>query len=112
MGSRMADNRPLSDNEAHDRLKAARNALGEAPGVTVAADTGRQSPPAAQAAQVPTAVRAATRGPVPNRRAVAVRSPVSRAQGGRDLGSALVARLSVLGVGPASDLSPIPAVFE
>ena len=36
---RMADNRPLSDNEADDRLKAALNALGEAPGVTVAGDT-------------------------------------------------------------------------
>jgi hypothetical protein len=36
---RIADNRPLSDNEADDRLKAALNALGEAPGVTVAADT-------------------------------------------------------------------------
>jgi hypothetical protein len=35
----MADNRPLSDNEADDRLKAALNALGEAPGVTAAADT-------------------------------------------------------------------------
>jgi len=35
----MADNRPLSDNESEDRLKAALNALGEAPGVTVAADT-------------------------------------------------------------------------
>jgi hypothetical protein len=35
----MADNRPLSDNEADDRLKAALSALGEAPGVTVAADT-------------------------------------------------------------------------
>jgi hypothetical protein len=35
----MADNRPLSDNEADDRLKAALNALGEAPGVTVAGDT-------------------------------------------------------------------------
>jgi hypothetical protein len=35
----MADNRPLSQNEADDRLKAALNALGEAPGVTVAADT-------------------------------------------------------------------------
>jgi hypothetical protein len=35
----MADNRPLSDNEADDRLKAALNALGQAPGVTVAADT-------------------------------------------------------------------------
>jgi hypothetical protein len=35
----MADNRPLSENEADDRLKAALNALGEAPGVTVAADT-------------------------------------------------------------------------
>jgi hypothetical protein len=34
----MADNRPLSDNEADDRLKATLNALGEAPGVTVAAD--------------------------------------------------------------------------
>ena len=33
------DNRPLSDNEVDDRLKAALNALGEAPGVTVAADT-------------------------------------------------------------------------
>src|ERR1700748_1943619 len=31
--------RPLSDNEADDRLKAALKALGEAPGVTVAADT-------------------------------------------------------------------------
>ena len=39
MDWRMADNRPLSDNEADDRLKAALNALGEAPGVTVAADT-------------------------------------------------------------------------
>jgi hypothetical protein len=39
MDSRMADNRPLSDNEADDRLKAALNALGEAPGVTAAADT-------------------------------------------------------------------------
>ena len=36
---RMTDNRPLSENEADDRLKAALNALGEAPGVTVAADT-------------------------------------------------------------------------
>jgi len=36
---RMADNRPLSENEADDRLKAALNALGEAPGITVAADT-------------------------------------------------------------------------
>jgi hypothetical protein len=35
----MADKRPLSDNEADDRLKAALNALGQAPGVTVAADT-------------------------------------------------------------------------
>jgi hypothetical protein len=35
----MADNRPLSENEADDRLKAALNALGEAPGLTVAADT-------------------------------------------------------------------------
>ena len=35
----MTDNRPLSENEADDRLKAALNALGEAPGVTVAADT-------------------------------------------------------------------------
>jgi hypothetical protein len=34
-----ADNRPLSENEADDRLKAALNALGEARGVTVAADT-------------------------------------------------------------------------
>jgi hypothetical protein len=39
MGSHMADNRPLSDNEADDRLKAALDALGEAPGLTVAADT-------------------------------------------------------------------------
>jgi hypothetical protein len=39
MDSRMADNRPLSDNEADDRLKAALNALGDAPGITVAADT-------------------------------------------------------------------------
>ena len=36
---RMVHNRPLSDNEADDRLKAALNALGEARGVTVAADT-------------------------------------------------------------------------
>jgi hypothetical protein len=35
----MADNRPLSENEADDRLKAALNVLGEAPGITVAADT-------------------------------------------------------------------------
>ena len=41
----MADNRPLSENEADDRLKAALNALGEAPGITVAAD----SPPGALA---------------------------------------------------------------
>ena len=34
---RIVDNRPLSDNEVEDRLKAALNALGEAPGV--AADT-------------------------------------------------------------------------
>jgi hypothetical protein len=39
MGSCMTDNRPLSDNEADDRLKAALDALGEAPGLTVAADT-------------------------------------------------------------------------
>jgi hypothetical protein len=39
MDWRMADNRPLSDNEADDRLKAALKALGEAPGVTVAAET-------------------------------------------------------------------------
>jgi len=35
----MTDNRPLSENEADDRLKAALSALGEAPGLTVAADT-------------------------------------------------------------------------
>jgi hypothetical protein len=35
----MADNRPLSENEADDRLKAALDALGQAPGITVAADT-------------------------------------------------------------------------
>ena len=35
----MTDNRPLSENEADDRLKAALNALGEARGVTVIADT-------------------------------------------------------------------------
>jgi hypothetical protein len=35
----MTDNKPLSDNEADDRLKAALNALGAAPGVTVVADT-------------------------------------------------------------------------
>jgi hypothetical protein len=35
----MTDNRPLSENEADDRLKAALNALGEAPGLSVAADT-------------------------------------------------------------------------
>ena len=40
----MADNRPLSDNEADDRLKAALNALGEAPGVTVAGDTALAAP--------------------------------------------------------------------
>ncbi len=35
----MADDKPLSDNEADDRLKAAREALGDAPGATVAANT-------------------------------------------------------------------------
>lgn len=33
------DDRPLSDNEAHDRLHAAEEALGRAPGATVRADT-------------------------------------------------------------------------
>ena len=41
----MADNRPLSENEADDRLKAALNALGEAPGVTVAADAALTAAP-------------------------------------------------------------------
>jgi hypothetical protein len=31
--------RPLSDNEAHDRLTAAREALGNEPGQTAAGDT-------------------------------------------------------------------------
>lgn len=35
----MADDKPLSDNEAHDALTEARRALGEAPGETVRADT-------------------------------------------------------------------------
>ena len=35
----MADNRPLSENEADDWLKAALNVLGESPGITVAAVT-------------------------------------------------------------------------
>jgi hypothetical protein len=35
----MSENSPLSDNEADDRLKAALDALGEAPGVTAAANT-------------------------------------------------------------------------
>ena len=33
------DERPLTDNEADDRLKAALDALGTAPGATTAADT-------------------------------------------------------------------------
>jgi hypothetical protein len=37
--SHLSDSRPLSDNEADDRLKAARAALGEAPGATQQADT-------------------------------------------------------------------------
>jgi hypothetical protein len=36
---RMADGEPLSDNLAHDRLHEALEALGEAPGATVHADT-------------------------------------------------------------------------
>lgn len=35
----MRDEKPLSDNEAHDRLVAAREALGNASGATVRADT-------------------------------------------------------------------------
>ena len=35
----MADHKPLPDNEADDRLKAAIAALGEAPGATDEADT-------------------------------------------------------------------------
>lgn len=35
----MRDERPLSDNEAHDRLVAAREALGDAPGATMRANT-------------------------------------------------------------------------
>jgi hypothetical protein len=35
----MADEKPLSDIEAHDRLLEAREALGEAPGATVHAAT-------------------------------------------------------------------------
>ena len=34
----MRDNKPLSDNEADDRLKAALAALGEAPGASTIAD--------------------------------------------------------------------------
>lgn len=39
----MADLKPLSDNEADDRLKAALSALGEAPGATTRADTALQA---------------------------------------------------------------------
>lgn len=35
----MDDEKPLSETEADDRLKAAHAALGDAPGATVAADT-------------------------------------------------------------------------
>jgi hypothetical protein len=35
----MADDKPLSDNQADDRLKTALAALGQAPGATVRADT-------------------------------------------------------------------------
>jgi hypothetical protein len=35
----MADEKPLSDNDSDDRLKAALEVLGTAPGRTVAADT-------------------------------------------------------------------------
>jgi hypothetical protein len=35
----MADTAPLSDNQADDRIKAARAALGEAPGASIAANT-------------------------------------------------------------------------
>lgn len=35
----MADDKPISDNEADDRLKGAIAALGQAPGATVRADT-------------------------------------------------------------------------
>lgn len=35
----MRDDKPLSDNEAHDRLVAAREALGNASGSSVRADT-------------------------------------------------------------------------
>jgi hypothetical protein len=39
----MADDKPLSDNDADDRLKAALAALGTAPGRTVAANTALQA---------------------------------------------------------------------
>ena len=39
----MADDKPLSDNDADDRLKAALQALGTAPGSTVAGDTALQA---------------------------------------------------------------------
>lgn len=35
----MADDQPLSDNQVHDRLNAASEALGEAPGITVRGQT-------------------------------------------------------------------------
>ncbi len=35
----MADDKPLSENQIDDRLKAARAALGEAPGESTAGDT-------------------------------------------------------------------------
>jgi hypothetical protein len=35
----MPDRKPLSDNQADDRLKAALAALGEAPGATIRANT-------------------------------------------------------------------------
>jgi hypothetical protein len=39
----MVDDEPLSDNAAHDRLYKALEALGEAPGATVHADTALQA---------------------------------------------------------------------
>lgn len=39
----MPDHKPLSDTEAHDRLCAASEALGDAPGATVRANTALQA---------------------------------------------------------------------
>ena len=35
----MRDDKPLSDNQAHDRIKAAEDVLGDAPGASIQADT-------------------------------------------------------------------------